>query len=1139
MFNFNEALRIIFGKKSSTEPGSMTIKDIVGKFNIFAQGRNISQKIIIRESLNCFQSMSDFLKQYNKSTTYISFPDYEEVKSQILKRDQKIIRLLGLSGLGKSRLIYEIFSNVEQDIINKTFYCSDSSDSRMPNDLSSILAKHSDVDGYIVLDNCNTVAFTTIINTIISSNAKYKIVAIYNDPNEPANSYGVNVIHLTRETFKPSVDNFIDNSLKEMGCDDSSIHEQIRKMADGFPQIAIQAIEEYRKQGSPKLIQDDRLWAKMCGNSIQDNDNKKAFQSLALLDPLGYKDEVKGDFEFVKHTKSITPLFSGQEKIDYIFSTLIKTLINRELLDKTSSWINVRPLPLAVWLIGQWFADCDEQRFEKLLQDIDSIPDEGQSRRIKRAFCKRLENMQDNANAIQMFKLLMGGVGPFRSEKVVCSDFGSRLFLSISTVNHVAVSECLYNILEGKSTNWLKSNISGDIRRNLVWCYEHLCFPQDTFEQSAWILAKLSLAENEKWGNNATGQFLQLFHVALPGTEATLNQRSILLKRMLDAGEEFIPLLIRSIGQAFQFGYFTRDGYGEKFGLKKLKDYNPTNLEILCYWKECVKLVQSILSKYPSFNKNIRTMVLDCSYELTVRAGTWDLFLYLVEIAYETGDKNWVELRERLFKLQTDFKGSMSETIYSQLGKWIDKVSPKDFKTILSDARYKLFQDSRQNKTMDSLEFEKQYWKTFAQKFVDEKQYDDKNTISDLIDYKDIDYAFVNVLVGKSSVEQLSSIEKNIEECFKAKDKKFQSYFVNIFIYTIHEESIKGRFYDFLLKNGFFIQYTVLKAVNETEDLAVLDGIIHVIREYNQSFDELITVYLQLAPLHNALQMYNTCMKIKKNFKDCYNILLRYVLRRYFDNMVLEEPMKQVTLELALSYSPDKHPVDLKSQVEHLVENILEKSNNSDFAKAYNKKIIESANVPKQNIFVDVNPNIYFQLLPKYQDAVLEDILDTLTEENSILFYIKYKDHLGSGSGFGKGPLFQCNIDIIKEKCLSACETELPQRLACMCPVFEYSEEKKGFEDRFSNFIYWMIDNFNYFKNQKEILDSFHSNMGSYFWTGSELPLLQKKVKAFTALKSYTDNQLLNNWIAESLSALSNRIDRVTKQEAYEGLVNE
>lgn len=1123
----------------STNSGPMTVEDVEGKANAIAQGNNISQTVIVQECLNCFQSMSAFIKQYNNSTGYISFPKYEDVKEQILKHDGNIIRLLGLSGLGKSRLIYEIFSREEQGISDKTFYCSDASDSRMPNDLLSILAKHSNVDGYIVLDNCNTASFTSVLNTILSTNANYKVIAIYNDPNESSNSYGVNVIHLTRETFKPSVDDFIDNSLRDLGCNDSTIHEQIRKMADGFPQIAIQAIEEYRKQGSPKLIQDDRLWAKMCGSSIQDNDNKIAFQSLALLDPLGYKDEVKGDFEFVKHTKSITPLYSGQEKIDYIFSTLIKRLINRELIDKTSSWINVRPLPLAVWLIGQWFADCDEQRFEKVLQDIDSIPDEGQSRRIKRAFCKRLENMQDNANAIQMFKLLMGGVGPFRNEKVVCSDFGSRLFLSISTVNHVAVSECLYNILEGKSTNWLKSNINGDIRRNLVWCYEHLCFPQDTFEQSAWILAKLSLAENEKWGNNATGQFLQLFHVALPGTEATLNQRSILLKRMVDAGEEFIPLIIRSIGQAFQFGYFTRGGYGEKFGLKKLKDYNPTNLEILNYWKECVKLVQSILSKYPSYNKDIRKMVLDCSYELTVRAGTWDLFLNLVEIAYETGDKNWVELREKLFKLQTDFKDSISETTSIQLDKWIDKVSPKDFKTILSDARYKLFQDSRQNKSMDSLEFEKQYWKTFAQKFINEKRYDDKNTISDLIDYKDIDYVFVNVLVEKSSVEQLSSIEKNIKECFKAKDKKFQSYFVNIFIYAIHEESIKDRFYDFLLNNGFFIQYTVLKAVNETEDLAVLDGIIHVIREYNQSFDELITVYLQLAPLHNALQMYNTCMKIKKNFKDYYNILLSYVLRRYFDNKVLEEPMKQVTLELALNYSLDKHPVDLRSQVEHLVENILEKSNDSDFAKAYNKKIIKSANVPKQNIFVDVNPNIYFQLLPKYQDAVLKDILDALADENSLLFYFKYKDLLGCGSGFGKGPLFQCNIDIIKERCLRDSETELPQRLAGMCPVFEYSEKKKMFEDRFSNFIYWMIDNFNSFKNQKEILDSFHSNMGSYFWTGSELPLLEKKVKAFTALKSYTDNQLLNNWIAESLSALNKRIDRVSKQEAYEGLVNE
>ena len=72
-------------------------------------------------------------------------------------------------------------------------------------------------------------------------------------------------------------------------------------------------------------------------------------------------------------------------------------------------------------------------------------------------------------------------------------------------------------ICNSKPIDYLKSNLQGEARRNIVNALEKLCFCKDSFHYAALTLARLALAENEEWANNSKGQFLQLFHVALSG----------------------------------------------------------------------------------------------------------------------------------------------------------------------------------------------------------------------------------------------------------------------------------------------------------------------------------------------------------------------------------------------------------------------------------------------------------------------------------------------------------------------------------------------------------------------------------------------------------------------------------------------
>lgn len=519
----------------------------------------------------------------------------------------------------------------------------------------------------------------------------------------------------------------------------------------------------------------------MCGSIIDDGMNAIALQSISLFDPLGYEDEVKGDYAYIKYNENITPLYDmSDHRKDSIFQKVVSGLKDRELIEQTSSWIVVRPLPLAVWLVGQWFANCDTERFSKVVENLETETDKNMAIRLTRAFCKRLTNMQDNRKAVEMFERLMGEDGPFNNEEVVCSDIGSRLFLAISTVNPVAVANCLYNVVNCKSIVWLKDNVKHDARRNLIWCLEHLCFPADTFEKGAWILAKLSLAENERWGNNATGIFEQLFHVELPGTSASLQQRLNVIKRLSLSGKEYLPLLIKALDRAFDYGSFTRNGGGEKFGFKTLQDYNPSGLDIIEYWNGCKDIIKALITDNKDCVIDIKKIVYNHTYALEPRAGCWDILFGLISDLVDLCGPSWPEMGKKLYSMKID-RYPLSEKDKALLDQWIDKLSDHSFVATLSEASYRFIHDA-ENKDLDErIKKAPEFWKQYVDLFLKDKLYEDAATVKQLIDYKEVDYVFTKSLALAIDDGKGKDLSETIKCVLKEEKPEYESVFINIF----------------------------------------------------------------------------------------------------------------------------------------------------------------------------------------------------------------------------------------------------------------------------------------------------------------------------------------------------------------------
>ena len=145
---------------------------------------------------------------------------------------------------------------------------------------------------------------------------------------------------------------------------------------------------------------------------------------------------------------------------------------------------------------------------------------------------------------------------------------------------------------------------------------------------------------------------------------------------------------------------------------------------------------------------------------------------------------------------------------------------------------------------------------------------------------------------------------------------------------------------------------------------------------------------------------------------------------------------------------------------------------------------------------------IFTELLKDYFDDVWPEFVKAFLGPDTFLFYYQVKDELGSGFGFGKGPLFDLDERLIKNLCFDYPDSA-PVRIASMVPCFDTPEEEKETE-QFSKWVLWLLDNFG---KQKDVRSSISGNLGSFSWTGNVSPYYERNIKCF--------EKLLNHQIAE------------------------
>jgi hypothetical protein len=220
--------------------------------------------------------------------------------------------------------------------------------------------------------------------------------------------------------------------------------------------------------------------------------------------------------------------------------------------------------------------------------------------------------------------------------------------------------------------------------------------------------------------------------------------------------------------------------------------------------------------------------------------------------------------------------------------------------------------------------------------------------------------------------------------------------------------------------------------------------------------------------------------------------------------------------------------------VVQILEGYLKENNDPEFAKQFNQKIIKTLS----NKYLANNPFefSYFALLPKYEKTVMPDLLDALSLSNEQSgFYFQVMNQIGSGFGVGRGPLFQCNLDLIKNRCIQNPKI-LPIRLANICPVYKYEKQKDETikEAKFSDFFYWLIEKF---PNNADILEEFDANMNTISWSGvgSMAYIYQRKINCFKLLLDHK-NKIVRDWAQRGIEQAQKEVDQERSRDDFDNV---
>ncbi len=579
---------------------------------------------------------------------------------EYLSSPRHIARIVGLSGLGKTRLALETFRPQKTDslgesvLAQKVVYMDASHDSQIAASMYNWALRK--LEGIVVVDNCDLALHKNLQEYVEHEDSRLSLLTLDYDPSKLANANLIKLDRASNSVIKKMLDQHFS------GLPDTDL-ARITEFAQGFPQMAV-LLAKARLREEPdlsELTDNDLLQKLLWGRSQENQEALQVITACSLFEHLGLTDDREDQYKLV--AREICDLDPSA------FYAHVKDFVSRGIVDERGRYISVVPVPLAVRLAADWWRRCSPDKAHKLISM--EMPDG-----MAKALCQRMAKLDFLPEAQNFVRDLCGDQRPFGQAEVLRSKRGSQLFRFLAEVNPVAAARAVENAFCDWSREQLLEVVDG--RRDLIWALEKLCFRKETFPTAVRVLLRFAAAENESWSNNATGIFLQLFHVLLSGTEAPPADRLQVIDEALQSEEyQERELAVCALGEALQTSHFTRSSGAEHQGSSPdLKDWRPTQWkEIFDYWNAALSRLASLICDPTNDCSDLAKEQMSRSIRGLVEEGRIEDVSTVLRQVVDARGPYWPAALDQL-RDYLRYKSKLSDSARDELQKLIDLLQP-------------------------------------------------------------------------------------------------------------------------------------------------------------------------------------------------------------------------------------------------------------------------------------------------------------------------------------------------------------------------------------------------------------------------------------------------------------------------------
>nr|WP_068891228.1 hypothetical protein [Pedobacter panaciterrae] len=627
-----------------------------------------------KDEMRPFLTWSSWNNTFDQKFGYESSEHLETIFSTIgkgLKSDSSI-RLLGLSGLGKTNLMLQYFrpnSRMTPAQTARVLYAdmNDKTESETLDKITSLYLHEK--DNIIILDNCSLVFHTKVANLLAKAGCQLKLISISPEPDETKQLIDIAgttlPVKLLSTEFKPIVMRLLEKNFPELTPEDRHL---IVEYSNGLPFFAVlMAKNPEAARIKPGTLTSENILNKVLGKLYSDLENRKVLMACAIFSRFGNLDHMAFQKDVIARSEDLCGISQRDPELRMRkFREVCQMMQDRGLLEKVGFSLTFRPTPLALKLAELWWEDCTTTKFERII----GVLGEGN---LVESFCEQFRLLTHVEYAQEIVGKLCKGV--FSTAEVLNTEVGSRLFRSFVNVNPTACMQALETAFSVKSTKDLMEIVEG--RRNLIWALEQLCFRPQTFVSSVKILAAFAVAENENITNNALGQFLQLFHIKLPGTMVSLAKRWEIIEYLLAKGRDFRTLGLRAVRRTLKSDHFTRVVSSDEPHSDHPVDYEPSYAEIGDYWSRALEVLSSEVEHDTDFKEDAIESLLSALHGF-VDQGLGPVIIPVIEKLYDEGHLEWTKLRSRI-QYTTNHKHVFDSESVQALETLLEKITPEEF----------------------------------------------------------------------------------------------------------------------------------------------------------------------------------------------------------------------------------------------------------------------------------------------------------------------------------------------------------------------------------------------------------------------------------------------------------------------------